>query len=725
MSLDTGYILSVLAGTSIGKELFDSLKERGFVANRQYPHSQVYVINGTAATCVSTSSDSYRTHQARIPDNLRKHVDLEEPRQQIFYKICKNVKALNGKYIDITGKTDEELNKILDDIQHASTKAANTALYRALSLKQDKRNNRDNKSSIIDSNEIRTSLLDIAQVRPDDIYDEVFNIREVDSFVYSEFGIDGYFTKAISRNVSMLEDYQNIPIIQAVYEHSDQTRVAVYACARGAYGGARFGPIISRPGDDIYDYLDVNRLLLIHPGSNPSREREVKVVGVFDNNVTSSYIANMALKSRELVSSYKRKATGQSIPIVNLGDLAKFKDVEKTQKIQIENMRNKVAEKITHSDTLKGGLKVSGLEMTDMSFEYEGVKVTTTSSTKAMYTTSLVALSRNIQRLYDLDAAVQETLNFNTLYNSFVDDISEQVERWAKSEDHYLHSEDSYYLSYSIDSVNIRITKETSDKGASKYLINDIRVNYNEIKACLLRALCYKNQEDFDAFLSIVSKCSLAIHRVIENGIVSKIQVTPEMDLLVKLRFKRENKSNYLVISGDKKIKIRDLRGFAAKFNTYNNQNSYSRIRSFTDFCDIFSDRHFKEELTEEMLLELLSSGKRVYDEALKKSRELLDSAIKATGAVSKSFKHGNAVISGYEVVGMSGNRYFVSDEGSGRSTSSTVYKIDEDDSIRYICIVDRSLGGQVGKDTVVNRLFAMKNDSRVVGKIHTLNGIV
>ena len=124
-------------------------------------------------------------------------------------------------------------------------------------------------------------------------------------------------------------------------------------------------------------------------------------------------------------------------------------------------------------------------------------------------------------------------------------------------------------------------------------------------------------------------------------------------------------------------------------------------------------------------MLELLKTGKRMYDEALKKSKELLASAVKATGAIEASYEYNNKSMSCYEVVGISGNRYFVSDDGRGRDTTSTVYRITDDGSIRYICIVDRSIGGQVGKDTVVNRLFAMKNDARIVDKIHTLNGVV
>ena len=48
-------------------------------------------------------------------------------------------------------------------------------------------------------------------------------------------------------------------------------------------------------------------------------------------------------------------------------------------------------------------------------------------------------------------------------------------------------------------------------------------------------------------------------------------------------------------------------------------------------------------------------------------------------------------------------------------------YSVYDIDTAQYICIVDKTNAAQAGLDRLVNRLFALHNDSRVATQINTL----
>jgi len=106
----------------------------------------------------------------------------------------------------------------------------------------------------------------------------------------------------------------------------------------------------------------------------------------------------------------------------------------------------------------------------------------------------------------------------------------------------------------------------------------------------------------------------------------------------------------------------------------------------------------------------LLDGAKREFNEAVEKSKKLLADTEKRFNIKIDAYNISGKTITGYLVKGKL-DTYVVSADGS------QVYRYP---SGNYVCIVDKSTA-QVGKDKLVNRLFALHNDNLVAQQITTL----
>ena len=111
----------------------------------------------------------------------------------------------------------------------------------------------------------------------------------------------------------------------------------------------------------------------------------------------------------------------------------------------------------------------------------------------------------------------------------------------------------------------------------------------------------------------------------------------------------------------------------------------------------------------------VIDAGKQAYVDAIAKSKELLEHAENTLGVSEQhiELKDGTS-FNGYLIEGQL-RTYAV----NARDQRHSVYDYD---TAQYICIVDKSNAAQVGKDMLVNRLFALHNDSVVATQINTLN---
>lgn len=254
-----------------------------------------------------------------------------------------------------------------------------------------------------------------------------------------------------------------------------------------------------------------------------------------------------------------------------------------------------------------------------------------------------------------------------------------------------------------LGSIKIDYDQEVGNSGKKRILINTIRVNKNDVADLLKCAIDFSSQEDYMVFLKKISKCNLEVQTAIDQGITFKYDdsITEEAKYL-NFKVERYHGINYLVCL-DQKYKISNMKNILSK-STYGKTTRYSRITTDT-LIDLFQSALG---LNESEILMLFEEGLKEYELATKKSEELLKNTIEIFHITEVERESTN----GYLITGKSGKRYFLTKGG----------KVYDDESGRYICIVDQKQGSFMHNDKLVSRMYALANDLKVAKDITTLN---
>lgn len=448
------------------------------------------------------------------------------------------------------------------------------------------------------------------------------------------------------------------------------------------------------PQNSIYNYLDVGRLFIF--------DKKNDIIGIFDNDMELQTLKSIDIDFDKLITDVTKS---KNLPvIVNKSKLLKYQDLSKVMNNTKLMIQDKMLSKI---QTLNNGITINGLSVNLNGFSYENLKISTKDydlknllSNCWKYLISEVKRSQRNNSSFDINTVI----NFNVLFNDFFDGMSSVFRKYQYST-----------FTFEINTANYRVKIEKRNN--KKFYINDIRVNREELVECLKRTICYDNKEDYENFLSIVSKCSLQNHKLIDSGITTKVILSRDIIYLVKLNLTRNKSKNYLVL-GDRKIQIKKLTQF--------NNRLVPRV-TILNFCNLCSsDNYFNEKLTTEDVINLINDGKQRYLDAVKKSEELLNDTIKSLNiTVKQNYTYDDITCEkAYEITGKSGNEYVVVENSDNHSGNTGVYK-KNGKTLSYVCIVDKNLGDQVGKDKLVNRFYALANDSKVIDKISTLKPLV
>lgn len=323
---------------------------------------------------------------------------------------------------------------------------------------------------------------------------------------------------------------------------------------------------------------------------------------------------------------------------------------------------------------------------------------------------------------------------------------------------------------YNFTVNGIPITLKRTSENSRRY-INGVTINKIEVQEVAFQASCYNNADDYNKFVKSVSKMSLKWHNALANGIPVKIHSTITYDEYRKplapsaaprIKFTKDDKDFKLVINDTESVKIKfnDCLNKLATLNRKTNDsylsNGYGRrdhnwakrelIRILRECCTfevkttnivevdepvmtegenpvqavdkdgnlLFKKVKKKETTTKTECLLTEAQGQfigKMAEEfqkaAIKKSEVFLQNALKATGAKQITFKGEEA----YLVEGAL-RKYAV------LKRTNQVYNYD---SGNYVCIVEPGHQVQVGFDALAGRLYALKNDSVMVGQIGTL----
>lgn len=261
-----------------------------------------------------------------------------------------------------------------------------------------------------------------------------------------------------------------------------------------------------------------------------------------------------------------------------------------------------------------------------------------------------------------------------------------------------------------IGDVEANVKFEPTASGADRFYINDKKINKDDVPDVLEGGLCYQKQSDYQAYVEKISKLSLRLHQYLHRGIESKI-IYPQQGVQFKLSFpvKRKKNINYLNLGGNL-YRIKDINRLISLLEGDN--------RSI-DFVKTLTNQDIVESVPIERVLSLVKAAKLEYETAMAKSRKLLLETEEQFDikAENHEFTNGENIL-GYRIDGKLSSYVIKFDpEADIRKQRCEIYKYP---SGSYVCIIDKS-NDQVGFDKLINRVYALHNDSLLVSKINTL----
>jgi hypothetical protein len=360
-----------------------------------------------------------------------------------------------------------------------------------------------------------------------------------------------------------------------------------------------------------------------------------------------------------------------------------------------ERLREKTKSKL---DLLKDDTKQ--LKINDMIFKKSGIdyhgQILTinssglTGSPMEFWVHNMVSNLTRYQSLKDI--------YFDTMITSFAAGIQSISERGF---DVGGHIGDVEFKVRSVVSTNINNVTST------RWYLNDKRINYTELPDILERGICFENQVDFDSFIKSVSACSLYFHKYLQRGV--DINVRDDFDSTnVTLKFPLERKKGkmYLVL-GENEFSVKN------SHKMINLQKKYSMMEVVTALLDGTVVR----DVNADDIRDIIQDGKQAYVTAIEKSKKLLTETETLYDIAADDHRVGEDTKFGYKIEGKMRTYFLEKNYENEDKNSCGVYDYNTG---QYICIVDKSTS-QVGMDKLVNRIFALHNDSLVAQHINTL----
>lgn len=431
--------------------------------------------------------------------------------------------------------------------------------------------------------------------------------------------------------------------------------------------------------DVRYNYIDVGRKfshMTYIMDDLPLNEIDFDFLKLCAPNQTTFAIVNRA-RYQEVVKINKLKIQREKEE-KEMMTLVKKETEKRFERLSIEPLTIKG---ITFSN------KMIALGDQQISGKISDRKTRETWGSKDFSILSFIKDNVNLENINDID--------FNDLYNRFCERLDDRE------------------FDGVLGNIPVRVKRETrtnsENSTISKWTINGVRINKEEIVEMLKRAICFESVPDYDKLLKQVSKCSLLFHDMLNQGLHFLVYEGNHFggdgsEKTMKLQVVRVKNHNYVQI-GDNKFRIKNT----SKLISRSSLNRARRHRSFSleDAIAVFASDVFEPRLSATDIAFLIREGFKEYLLALKRSEEFLRDAVKATGAQEAEFMNSR----GWAVQGISGKDYFLTKD-------SKVYDMA---SKSYICIVDKTVSSSFANDRLVARLFALRNDKLVARNINTL----
>jgi len=494
--------------------------------------------------------------------------------------------------------------------------------------------------------------------------------------------------------ITFLDKYDSLHGVYKVWEFNN-TRVALILTSNLYNYYADHAYLIKIPHTTpAYNYLDIGRysLFMNHTPLEVSQAEKLGQI-IFSDMPPILPEKHVLEKSRS--DLYEKNANG--FVLINndrLRLMTKRYEQRKSRQEKNEQATKILKAKIsTRLEVLrdinnpKAELKLNNVTFKPQSIEYEGQILTLDNGG-----TWVFDIIKSLNYSWRLD-----DINFEVVFTDFI--------RRAQ-----------YKTKGKIGVVSFNIEKRDNRNvlGVTSTLtyINNYRINAAELEECLRRALCYEKQEDFDFFLNSVSTCSLQLHNYLQHGINLNLQDNFEkVSIVAKLPLERNKNLNYLVL-GEKEYKVR-------------NTHKLIRLEAQRDLLGavtVLLDPEVVEGIRPEDIKDLIADAKTAYIDAVTKSKQLLTQTEKLFKLKRETTTLGDGKTKfGYSIQGKL-RRYFIELNQNDLERSSC--GVFDYTTGHYICIVDKGNITPVGMDKLINRIYALHNDSMLAPQISTLNRV-
>tara|TARA_Y100000034_G_C6757841_1_gene337311 strand:- start:202 stop:771 length:570 start_codon:yes stop_codon:yes gene_type:complete len=176
----------------------------------------------------------------------------------------------------------------------------------------------------------------------------------------------------------------------------------------------------------------------------------------------------------------------------------------------------------------------------------------------------------------------------------------------------------------------------------------------------------------------------------------------------VTLKFPLERlKGKMYLVLGDREFKVKNTH------KIINLSKKYNMIEVVTSLLD----GSVVNDVTANDIRDIIEEGKSAYITAVDKSKRLLSETESLYDLTATDHRVGEKDLYGYKIDGKMRTYFLEKNYQNEDKNSCGVYDYNTG---QYICIVDKSTS-QVGMDKLVNRIYALHNDSLVAQHINTL----
>lgn len=282
------------------------------------------------------------------------------------------------------------------------------------------------------------------------------------------------------------------------------------------------------------------------------------------------------------------------------------------------------------------------------------------------------------------------------------------------------------------DKIDISIKGKISKNRSLLLYLNDQRFKKNELLEVVKEITCYREQEEADRFISNIGKLGLSVYIGITTGYeVTYPKVNPRDDDEVPIRRifkfrKLKGRSNYELILDKTHIPIKGKALINILYQRFNNEY----VNHFFEKVDKIIFQTCNTSLNYLKYKFLIDAS---YDAFKNRAKEFLDKKVEDTGSEYVRYfnKKSRKKMDGVKVQGTSGNIYVIAFDNSNSFVFVDPVKsekqpqdldVDLYEDGKYICMIDQSnIKSNIGYDTVVSKLMALKNDSSVASTIYNL----